>query len=403
MYKISNKLELESFILKSWDDINKYICEVSKNLPVPIYSSVDVRESKTKFAPVDHNMYPAGFNNICKLDLKKCSEKLKETITKTKTDTKIVGILPESHTKNLFYLEHLYTLKQTIEDAGFQVIILTFDQALINNTSSIKLESQSGKPLEIFPAKINQTKIEANNLTMDLVILNHDQSNPIEINWHEIATPICPTPFIGWYRRSKVTHFQNYQKVANSFCEHFSIDPDLIQAKFKTATNIDFETKDGLENIAKEVDLLISELPSNSKVFVKAAQGTYGMGISVVSSGEEIINMNRKVRNKMDVGKNNIKFTSVLIQEGIETVVKFDDVPAEVTIYLISGKALGGFIRANPLRSTTENLNAKGMVYQKLCLSDICCESEHKNKEAVYSIIARLATVASAYEIKNVI
>ena len=46
---------------------------------------------------------------------------------------------------------------------------------------------------------------------------------------------------------------------------------------------------------------------------------------------------------KMDVGKNNLKFTSVLIQEGVETIVKYDEAPAEVTIYLVNGRSSGGF------------------------------------------------------------
>ena len=33
---------------------------------------------KFKFAPVDHNMYPAGFNNLCSKDLLQCADIFKE-------------------------------------------------------------------------------------------------------------------------------------------------------------------------------------------------------------------------------------------------------------------------------------------------------------------------------------
>ena len=122
------------------------------------------------------------------------------------------------------------------------------------------------------------------------------------------------------------------------------------------------------------------------------------MGITVVHSKDEILGMNRKIRNKMDIGKNNLKFTSVLIQEGVETIVKFDNAPAEVTVYLIDGKSAGGFMRFNPLKGTNANLNSQGMLYQKLCLSEIKQNHDHKNKEAVYSVIARLSVIAAAYE-----
>lgn len=403
-FKINSKTELENFIIENWQNVNEYICEKSQGLPIPVYSSVDIRESKNKYAPVDHNMYPAGFNNVCKMDLKHCTEHFKQYFLKISPSAKSIAIIPESHTKNLFYLDHLHYLKNTIAEGGFDVKIISFDEELFKETSSLKLVSQSQFEINIDKASLNNGIINLNGQAFDLVLLNHDQSNPIQINWDEVKTPVIPSPKIGWFRRQKIEHFKFYKQVADDFSNHFGINPNLIQAQFKAVYDIDFNTKQGLEELGKAVDDLKTQVNDPSlQIFVKASQGTYGMGISVVGSGEEIINMNRKIRNKMDIGKNNIKFTSVLVQEGIETVVKYDDMPAEITIYLVNGKALGGFMRANPLRSTTENLNAKGMIYQKLCICDICKESEHKCKEAVYSVIARLSTLASAYEIKNVL
>jgi glutamate--cysteine ligase len=347
---------------------------------------------------------PAGFNNLCSKDLLHCSDRFKEAFHLF-GPVKVVGLIPESHTKNKFYLDHLYKLKSTIEMAGVQVIIFTPDHELFieANTHKIELESQSGFHLEIFEAREEQGEFHLidQKTTFDLIILNNDQSNPFNIDWKTIKTKVLPTPFVGWYRRQKNHHFSCYKKIADEFSNVFGINPDLIQAKFTAVEGIDFNAKEGLDQLAQEVDKLLAELPQQSSVFVKASQGTYGMGISVVSSGEEIINMNRKVRNKMDIGKNKIKFTSILIQEGVETVLKCHDAPAEVTIYLVNGKSSGGFMRANPLKGTQANLNAQGMVYQKLCLSDIKQDCDHKIKEAVYSVIARLSTLAAAYEMKE--
>ena len=104
----------------------------------------------------------------------------------------------------------------------------------------------------------------------------------------------------------------------------------------------------------------------------------------------------------MNIHKNKIKFTSALIQEGIDTTVQFDGMPAEVTIYTAGGRAIGGFMRGNPTRSTQENLNSRGMVYQKFCLSEIRQNKDDKIKETVYSVIARLSTLAAALEIEAV-
>jgi glutamate--cysteine ligase len=405
-YKINTKIELEEYMCRHWNDINQWIDEQQDKLPQPITSSVDVRESKTKFAPVDHNMYPAGFNNICSKDLVHCADHFKKFF-EAQGSVKRIGLLPESHTKNKFYLDHLHKLRTTLEMTGVEVIIFSPDKELFQhaNTESIELESQSGHKIVVYQAQINDGfffKVgTSENFNFDLIILNHDQSNPLPIEWSLVKTPVLPTPFAGWYRRQKNHHFKCYQEVANQFAERFNINPDLIQAQFVAVDHLNFNTKEGMDVLADEVDKLLSRLAPGSSVFVKASQGTYGMGISVVSSGDEIRTMNRKIRNKMDVGKNNLKFTSVLVQEGIETILKCDDAPAEVTIYLINGKSAGGFMRSNPLKGTQANLNSQGMVYQKLCFSDVKQDYDHKIKEAVYSVIARLSVLAASMEMKD--
>lgn len=403
-FKINSKDQLENFVCQNWNEVNLYISQLQGNLPIPFYSSVDIRESKEKYAPVDHNMYPAGFNNLCNVDLRLAKQLVQETIIKINPNSKNVAVIPESHTKNLMYLDHLATLEKLINEAGYKVFFVSFDTELfLNNEELIDLVSNSGAAIKIIKGQIQNGIILALGEKIDVAINNNDQSNPWPIEWKEISTPIAPTPLIGWFRRQKNTHFAYYKKVADDFANHFGINPDLIQARFKAVEDVDFETKQGLEKLGTAVDEIIANLASGSKVFVKASQGTYGMGISVVSSGEEIINMNRKTRNKMDVGKNKIKFTSLLVQEGVETILKYDDNPAEITVYLIDGKSMGGFMRMNSEKDSLGNLNSRGMVFRKLCMSDLIGSAEdYKAKEAVYSIIARLSTTAAAYEIKEV-
>ena len=404
-YKINTKEQLENFVCDKWEQINSYITKKQVGLPIPFYSSVDIRESREKYAPVDHNMYPAGFNNLCNVDIRGAINLVRETLKKINPTARIVGIIPESHTKNLMYLDHLATLSKLTEEAGYKTSFVSFDSALFpSNEDFIDLTSASGSPIKITRGQIQNGLIFSLGEKMDIAINNNDQSNPWPIDWREIATPIVPTPLIGWFRRQKNIHFSYYKQVADEFAGHFGINPDLIQAQFRAVEDVDFETKQGLEKLGTAVDDIISKLKPESKVFVKASQGTYGMGISVVSSGEEIINMNRKTRNKMDVGKNSIKFTSLLVQEGVETIIKYDNNPAEITVYLIDGKSMGGFMRINSEKDTLGNLNSRGMIFRKLCMSDLVGTVEdHKSKDAIYSIIARLSTIASAYEIKEVL
>lgn len=405
---IDNKEDLEKFFCQNWNSINDWINKEQEKLPQPITSSVDIRESKFKYAPVDHNMYPAGFNNLCSKDLLICSDLFKQRLNKTAPGFKRIGLLPESHTKNKFYLDHLFKLKSTLEKTGAEIIIFSPDQTLFNlSTNKIELDTFSGEKIFFHRAIIQNNEFVSSDTNIqfnfDVILLNNDQSDPLPINWKEIKIPVIPSPEVGWFKRQKIEHFKHYHKTVSYFCKEFNIDPELLEAHFSYVENVDFNAREGLNEVAKEVDHLISKLPEGSSVFVKASQGTYGMGISVVSSGEEIISMNRKVRNKMDIGKGHLKFTSVLIQEGIETILKYDNAPAEVTIYLVDGKTAGGFMRSNPQRGTQANLNAQGMVYRKLCLSEIKQDCDHTIKEAVYSIIARLSVLAASYEMKDLL
>jgi glutamate--cysteine ligase len=402
-YKINTKADLEAFVCQNWNSINEALDKEMGTLPTPIYSSVDIRESKDKFAPVDMNMYPAGFNNLCQLDLNASTESFKKEISKISENIKTVAIIPESHTKNLFYLDHLAHLQVALRDAGFETHIVSLDNQLFANSEKLTLESQSKFQLEVLKGSLsNDGTLMAGSTQIDLGLLNNDQSDPLNVDWEAVKTPIHPTPLIGWYRRQKSEHFLFYNDVVQKFSKQYDINPNLLMAQFKAIDGVDFSTKEGLEKIGSAIDELKKDMPQNSKVFVKASQGTYGMGISVVSSGEEIVSMNRKNRDKMNIGKNKIKFTSVVIQEGVDSILKYDDMAAEIAIYLVGGQPVGGFVRANSQRDSQQNLNSRGMVFKKYCISEIKEDNDFQAKEAVYSVVSRLSTLAGSLEIQKV-
>ncbi len=403
-YAVNTKAELEKFLCHHWNDINRLLDDWQAKLPQPIYSSVDVRESHHKYAPVDHNLYPAGFNNICQKDLKRAATMFREALTKAVPGCARVALVPESHTKNKWYLDNVHFLRSTIEAGGLSVDVVSPDAALFTDAPRLELESQSGHGVTINFVRVRDGRFEradGSEAAYQAVVLNHDQSVPLDVDWAAFRVPVMPSPFAGWTRRQKNMHFRHYREQANAFCAHFGINPDLIQARFRAVDNVDFEAQSGLDGLAAAVDGLVGEIGPGAKVFAKASQGTYGMGIHVFSSGEEVRAMNRRTRNKMDVGKNNLKFTSVLVQEGVETVVKVEDAPAEITVYLVDGKGMGGFMRYNPERGTNANLNSQGMLYRKFCISDICQDTDTHIKEAAYTVVARLSVLAASHELRE--
>src|SRR4051794_36271881 len=77
--------------------------------PPPFYCSIDLRDSGHKIVPVDNNLYPAGFNNICPEDLRTAPNVFRAQVDANlnrlgiESPQKIL-ILPESHTQNTYYI-----------------------------------------------------------------------------------------------------------------------------------------------------------------------------------------------------------------------------------------------------------------------------------------------------------
>src|SRR3954466_15137745 len=87
----------------------------AKKAPPPFYCSIDLRDSGHKIVPVDSNLYPAGFNNICPEDLRACPALFRAQVEaicaqRSRSPAKQILILPESHTQNTYYIENLYYL-----------------------------------------------------------------------------------------------------------------------------------------------------------------------------------------------------------------------------------------------------------------------------------------------------
>lgn len=57
---------LEKRLLSKVDAIEQWFHQQWQSTPAPVYGSVDLRNSGFKIAPVDMNLFPAGFNNLNK-------------------------------------------------------------------------------------------------------------------------------------------------------------------------------------------------------------------------------------------------------------------------------------------------------------------------------------------------
>jgi glutamate--cysteine ligase len=143
-------------------------------------------------------------------------------------------------------------------------------------------------------------------------------------------------------------------------------------------------------------------------VVVKADAGTYGMGVMTIKSPDELINLNRKQRNKMSTIKDGLTVSEVLIQEGVHTFESINQAVAEPVVYMIDRYVVGGFYRVHSNRAADENLNAPGMHFVPLAFASSCnmpdayaTPDSAPNRFYTYGVIARLALLAASVELER--
>ena len=395
--------------------------------PSPFYCSVDLRDSGHKIAPVDSNLYPAGFNNICPDDLRTAPQVIQAQLESLASSLKMetlrkVLILPECHTSNSYYIENLYYLKQIFENAGVEVRIGWYGALPDGAQVPLKLVSATGKELSAFPIRIENGIAQVDGFVPDVVLLNNDFSSGYPKPLDEVKQPILPSHVLGWHSRKKTEHFKYYNQLASEFAEIVGIDPWIIQIDTEESGPVNFSEGQGIEEVAQSVERVLQRTKEAYArhgvdyppfAFVKNNSGTYGMGIMVVHSADELRQMNRRTKNKMSVGKNKLPIDSVAVQEGIPTATLIDRLAAEPVIYLVGCELIGGFLRTNTEKGVEENLNSQGMVFKKLCMTDLRrpsidepSEAEENGEEEpvlelVYGSIARISALATGMELTN--
>lgn len=404
-------LTLEKHILEAMPAIEHWFRRQWLAHPVPFYASVDLRNAGFKLAPVDTNLFPGGFNNLNRDFLPLCVHAAQAAVEKVCPDARRFLLVPESHTRNPFYLENVATLAYILRHAGLEVRIGTLIPEI---TAPTAITLQSGGELVLEPIQRLGDRLRVGDFDPCAVLLNNDLAAGVPPILENIAQPIIPPLSAGWHNRRKSRHFANYHQVAQEFAALIDIDPWLIDPYFETCGPIDFKSREGEECLAEQVATLLAKIRAKYRelgidaapfVILKADAGTYGMGILTVKSPHDVKTLNRRQRNKMAVGKEGLPVRSVLLQEGVYTFESINEAVAEPVVYLIDHYVVGGFYRVHTGRGKDENLNSPGMHFVPLSFEVPCSLPEESlrpdappNRFYTYGVIARLALLAAARE-----
>ncbi len=407
-------LELEKRILEAMPTIEHWLRGKWQNHTIPFYCSVDLRNSGFKLAPVDTNLFPGGFNNLNPEFLPLCVQAMMAAVEKICPDAHSILLIPESHTRNIFYLQNVAILQGIMRHAGLHVRV---GSLLPEITSATTILLPDGSSLILEPIRRKNNRLSVENFDPCVVLLNNDLSSGIPEILKNLDQSVIPPLYAGWSTRRKSQHFSVYDNVAQEFAELIGIDPWLINPYFSSCGKIDFREKKGEDCVAAAVDEILKDLQEKyiqygvkekPFVIVKADSGTYGMGIMTVKDSMDVYKLNRKQRNKMAIIKEGLSVTDVLVQEGVYTFENINHAVAEPVIYMIDRYVVGGFYRVHTGRGIDENLNAPGMHFVPLAFDTSCVLPNHAalpdstpNRFYAYGVVARLALLAAALELER--
>lgn len=419
---------LEKTLLANQCTIESWFREQWLNTPAPVYGSVDLRNAGFKLAPVDMNLYPAGFNNLNTELLPLAIQAAQALVSQRYPHCESIVLIPENHSRNLFYWENMWTLSNILRNAGFSVRVGA-DPAFFPENKIMELSD--GKTVLIEPLKRVGNRVMLDEFNPCIVWLNNDFSTGIPEYLKNIEQPICPPIELGWHSRLKSTHFSHYRDVVAEFSKTLKIDPWLLDPLFCYCDKIDFMQREGEECLASNVEQLLIEIQKkydeyNIKhepfVIVKADAGTYGMSVMSVKSADEIRSLNRKQRTSMSASKGSQTVHRVIIQEGVysfetwgnepiniegcfQTAARKQPAVAEPVIYMLGQYVIGGFYRLHKNKSSSESLNAPGMEFEPLKFAKPCntpdktlAPDECPNRFYAYGVVGRLSMLAAARE-----
>ena len=401
--------ELEQRVLDSMPAIERWFrLEWMEHTP-PFYTSVDVRNSGFKLAPVDTNLFPCGWNNLTPEMLPLAVQAAMAAIEKICPEARNLLVVPENHTHNTFYLSNLLQLKRIFHQAGLNVRFGSLNPDIKEPTA---FNMPNGEAITIEPLIRSDKRLGLKDFDPCTILLNNDLSAGIPGMLEDLHEQfLLPPLHAGWSLRRKSRHFQAYEEVAKRFGKLLGMDPWLINPMYAKCGEVDFAAGVGMDSLSSNVDALLTKIRRKYKeygindkpfVIVKADNGNCGMGIMTVRDVKDLDRQNIKAQEGLTL-------TEVIVQEGVLTNERVNDAVAEPVVYMMDRFVVGGFYRVHAERAVDESLNAPGASFVPLAFADSSRlpqpgrkpGSSSPNRFYMYGVIARLAMLAASYELEG--
>lgn len=397
--------QLEKNIAARRGEISRWIESHCEKVMVPLYSSVDLRFSEHKIAPIDTNVFPAGFNNLSAGFRKNAGKLFREYLFSRYPSAGKILLVPELNTKNAYYWENVWVIKSVLEDEGYEVRVGIANEEFTRE--AVSFSSAGGRVIEAKRVFQEGGSAMIDGFVPDIIMINNDFSEKCPKTLHNLRQPVLPPVEIGWHSRKKDVHFEFYNRLCGELADILEVDPWVMSVETVLESGVDFDFPEDRERVSERAGEILSRVRSEyskrdidhePSLFVKSNSGTYGMAVTSVSDPRSIAEMNSRDRKRMRVSKGGVPVRDVVIQEGVPTSLRVGDgLVGEPVVYLVQSRAAGMFYRVNPLRGELENLNSRGMEFRP------CDDSLENGIRPAFDLVSKVATVAAGYEIEKVL
>ncbi len=403
--------ELEQRVLDSMPAIERWFrLEWMEHTP-PFYSSVDIRNSGFKLAPVDTNLCPSGWHNLTPEMLPLAVQAAMASIEKICPEAKNLLLIPQNHAHNSFYLSNVAQLRRIFHMAGLNVRIGSIDPEIKQNTS---IHLANGESVTLEPVQRVNGRLMLKHFDPCTILLNTDLAAGVPGILEDLHEQyLLPPLHASWPVRRKSRHFQCYEEVSKRFGKLLGVDHWLINPMFGHCGEVDFAQDEGMECLRSNVDALLTKIrrkykeygiPEKPFVVVKADNVAAGSGIITVRDVKALDVLQEQAKKDPQA----TPASEVIIQEGVLTCERMHDAVAEPVVYMMDRYVVGGFYRIHAERGVDEDLSAPGSRFVPLAFEHsthlpqpgVKPGASAPNRFYMYGVVARLAMLAASYELE---
>ena len=396
--------DLEKRISQKRGEVGLWVESHLERIMVPFYSSVDLRFSEHKIAPIDTNVFPAGFNNLSRGFRERAGKLFGRALSSRYPSARKILLVPELNTKNAWYWENVSVIRSILEYAGYEARVGVANEEF--RGESMSFDAAGGERIEARRVFQEEGVARIDGFVPDIVMINNDFSEKCPKTLSNLRQPVFPPVEIGWHARKKNVHFEFYNGLVSELAGILEIDPWAMSVETVLETGVDFDFAEDRERVRARAEEVFSSvgaeyskrgIEEETSVFVKSNSGTYGMAVTSVSDPADIASMNSRDRKRMRVSKGGVPVRDVVVQEGVPTSLRVGDgLVGEPVVYLVEASVAGMFYRVNSTKGELENLNSRGMEF-------LPCEFSPVGISPAFELVSRVATIAAGYEIEKVL